>query len=89
MSLDQLHELPDWLQEIILNGPALAPPPGVTSNLEHPPNMNVLGIAVVTLCLAVSTIVFSLEAYAKLYCMKKVHIEDCKHGEPLGIQLSY
>ncbi|KAI0521857.1 hypothetical protein F5B22DRAFT_661252 [Xylaria bambusicola] len=76
MSLDQLHELPEWLQEIILNGPALAPPPGVKSNLDHPPNLNTLGIAVTTICLSISTIVFALAAYAKLYCMKKVHVED-------------
>ncbi|KAJ3575422.1 hypothetical protein NPX13_g4037 [Xylaria arbuscula] len=76
MSLSQFHQLPEWLQEIILNGPALAPPPGVTSNLEHPPNSNVLGIVVTTLCLAISTVVFVLAAYAKLFCIKKVHIED-------------
>ncbi|KAI1364850.1 hypothetical protein F5Y08DRAFT_305567 [Xylaria arbuscula] len=76
MSLSQFHQLPEWLQEIILNGPALAPPPGVTSNLEHPPNRNVLGIVVTTLCLAISTVVFVLAAYAKLFCIKKVHIED-------------
>ncbi|KAK5634677.1 hypothetical protein RRF57_010390 [Xylaria bambusicola] len=73
---DKLHDLPEWLQEIILNGPALAPPPGVKSNLDNPPNLNTLGIAVTTLCLAISTIVFALAAYAKLYCMRKVHIED-------------
>ncbi|KAI1345649.1 hypothetical protein F5Y01DRAFT_320551 [Xylaria sp. FL0043] len=76
MSLDQFHSLPEWLQQIILNGPALAPPPGVKPNLDHPPNLNPLGIAITTLCLAVSTIVFALAAYAKVFCVKKVHFED-------------
>ncbi|RYP01506.1 hypothetical protein DL764_006201 [Monosporascus ibericus] len=40
MSLDQLHLLPPAQQEAILNGPAHAPPPGVTPNFEDPPNNN-------------------------------------------------
>ncbi|RYC60267.1 hypothetical protein CHU98_g5943 [Xylaria longipes] len=40
MSLDQLHSLPPEEQMVILNGPALGPPPGVMSSLDHPPNDN-------------------------------------------------
>ncbi|KAI0386349.1 hypothetical protein F5Y04DRAFT_275956 [Hypomontagnella monticulosa] len=76
VSLDQLYLLPEAAQQAILNGPALTPPPGVTPNLDNPPNGNTLGVAVASLCLSVSTIVFTLAAYAKFCCVKKVHLED-------------
>ncbi|KAI8631911.1 hypothetical protein F5Y19DRAFT_422503 [Xylariaceae sp. FL1651] len=63
-------------QQAILNGPALAPPPGVRPNFDHPPNQNNLALAVTTICLSVSTTAFVLAAYAKLCCVKKVHFED-------------
>ncbi|RYO83188.1 hypothetical protein DL762_006233 [Monosporascus cannonballus] len=48
MSLDQLHLLPPAQQEAILNGPALAPPPGVMSNFDDPPNNNTLALVVIS-----------------------------------------
>ncbi|KAI1172208.1 hypothetical protein F4777DRAFT_522440 [Nemania sp. FL0916] len=76
MSLDQLHTLPDALQQAILNGPALKAPPGIESNLDNPPNANSLGIAVTTICLFTSTVAFALAASARLWHMKKIHLED-------------
>ncbi|KAI1131672.1 hypothetical protein F5Y10DRAFT_275404 [Nemania abortiva] len=64
MSLDQLHNLPEAAQQAILNGPALAPPPGIIPNLDHPPNQNALGLAVTT-----------ISTYAKLHGGKKPHYE--------------
>lgn len=80
MSLDQLYLLPEAAQEAILNGPALVPPAGVIPNLDNPPNRNALGLAITTVCLSVSTVAFVLAAYAKLRCLKKVHLEDCKYN---------
>ncbi|KAJ3566290.1 hypothetical protein NPX13_g7188 [Xylaria arbuscula] len=76
MALDQLHNLPDYIQEVILNGPALAPPDGVIPNLVDRPNQNALGLAVVTICLSISTFAILLAAYAKLYGKKPFHYED-------------
>ncbi|KAH9908494.1 hypothetical protein F4778DRAFT_717402 [Xylariomycetidae sp. FL2044] len=75
-SLDQLHLLPPAAQAAILNGPALAPPPGVLPNLTNPPNQNDIGLAVSIICLAVATTAITLAAYAKIRCMKKVELED-------------
>lgn len=78
MSLDQLHLLPLAQQEAILNGPAHAPPPGVIPNLDSPPNNNALAVFAASICLVVSTVAFLIGAYAKIFCTKKIHIEDCK-----------
>jgi hypothetical protein len=84
MSLDQLHLLPEMAQQAILDGPALAPPPGVRPSLDRPPNLNALGLAATTICLSVSTIALLLAAYAKLRYVKKVHVEDCRHIASCG-----
>ncbi|KAI0424306.1 hypothetical protein F5Y09DRAFT_353572 [Xylaria sp. FL1042] len=76
MSLDQLHDLPEIIQQIILNGPALAPPPGTIPNLDHPPNQNALGLAVTTLCFSISTLAILVATYAKLKRVKKPYYED-------------
>lgn len=78
MSLDNFHLLPAAQQEAILNGPALAPPPGVIPNLDNPPNSNTLALAVGISCICVSTIAVVLGTYSKLRLMKNLHIEDCK-----------
>ncbi|KAI1123811.1 hypothetical protein F5Y10DRAFT_251096 [Nemania abortiva] len=76
MSLDQLHLLPEAAQQAILDGPGLIPPEGVIPNFDNPPNQNSLGLAVISVCLSISTLAFATAAYAKLYCMKKIHVED-------------
>lgn len=58
--------------------PALTPPDGVTSNLVDPPNQNALVITVVFLCLAISTFLVLIRAYAKLFILKTIRLEDCK-----------
>ncbi|KAI1733602.1 hypothetical protein F4680DRAFT_472083 [Xylaria scruposa] len=77
MSLDQLHDLPETIQQTILDGPALAPPPGTIPNLDDPPNQNALGLAVTTICLSISTVTVLLATYAKLHGGRKPRYEDC------------
>ncbi|KAI1779525.1 hypothetical protein F4818DRAFT_399593 [Hypoxylon cercidicola] len=91
MSLDNFYLLPLATQETVLNGPALAPPPGVVPNLDDPPNNNMLALAVGTSCLCVSTIAFALGAYSKLRLMKNIHIEDflAFSGYALSIGFAY
>lgn len=59
-----------------LNGPALAPPPGVTPDFESPPNNNPLAIGVIAACTAVSTICLLLRAYARVWLQRRVQIEE-------------
>lgn len=76
MSLDQLYSLPLEAQIEILNGPALPPPPGIISNLEHPANRNSMTQAMLTFCLVITTLAMILRAYTKLLIFRKVLIED-------------
>ncbi|KAI1110018.1 hypothetical protein F5Y14DRAFT_466145 [Nemania sp. NC0429] len=76
MSLDQIHLLPPAQQEIILNGPALAPPAGVVSNLDSPPNGNALCVAIVTILLLIATLAYALAIYVKLVHIKRLYLED-------------
>ncbi|CAI7633259.1 unnamed protein product [Penicillium glandicola] len=69
-----------------LDGPALAPPAGVTSNFDNPPNNNPLSIGVLSACAAVSTICIFIRAYARVWLLKKVQIEEgcCRMFAPRG-----
>ncbi|KAJ5704232.1 hypothetical protein N7493_011370 [Penicillium malachiteum] len=58
-----------------LSGPALAPPAGVTSNFDNPPNNNPLAIGVFAKCASVATICILLKAYASLWIAREVQIE--------------
>lgn len=59
-----------------LNGPALAPPPGVVPNLTNPPNNNPLAIGVLTACAAVATLCLLLRAYARVWLARKLQVEE-------------
>lgn len=87
MSLDQLHTLPIAEQEAILDGPALRPPPGVVSHLDDPPNNNGLAIGVTTACLALGTCFALVRAYSRLFCVKRLFVEDCMVMNPLILMI--
>ncbi|ELQ41208.1 hypothetical protein OOU_Y34scaffold00290g5 [Pyricularia oryzae Y34] len=55
--------LPKDQQELILSGPALAPPNGTVSNFENPPNQNALAIGVMSTCVAVASLCLFIRAY--------------------------
>ena len=61
-----------------LDGPALAPPPGVTPNFVNPPSFFTFSVVVVTLCLLFSTLAICMRMYTKLYIIRRVVLEDCK-----------
>lgn len=77
-ALDPLYLLPPAEQDFIINGPALAPPgPDIVPNFDNPPNMNVLAQTVTTIALVIVTVVVLLRAYAKIFLVKRVQIQDC------------
>ncbi|KAI1746558.1 hypothetical protein F4782DRAFT_545011 [Xylaria castorea] len=79
-SLDSLYLLPPEVQNAILNGPALAPPrTDIIPNFEHPPNANLFAQAITTIALVLVTIVFVLRAYAKIFIVGKLQLQDCKN----------
>lgn len=76
-TIKDFPNLPPAVQELIYNGPALAPPAGVTPNFKNPPNRNGEALAVVTLCLVCSTVVALGRAYSRIFISKKVELQDC------------
>ncbi|KAL7624923.1 hypothetical protein AAE478_004137 [Parahypoxylon ruwenzoriense] len=76
MSLDQISALPPAQQSAILNGPALTPPEGVVPDFENPPNQNALSHFSVAFCLIASTFAVLIRAYSRIFCIKKLEIED-------------
>lgn len=81
---DPIPYLPKDQQEALLNGAALAPPAGITSNFDNPPNNNGLAHGVIAACVAVATICILIRAYARLVLFKGVKLEDCKFPDPAG-----
>ncbi len=71
-------------RQALFNGPALAPPPGVISNLENPPNNNAAGNITLALCIFLSTIAVCNRTYAN-YVLSKPRLPDCKPYPPLPI----
>ncbi|KAI0424248.1 aldehyde dehydrogenase domain-containing protein [Xylaria sp. FL1042] len=64
------------IPEIILNGPALQPPPGVVPDFEHPWNLNSVGLLTNALCLTSTLLACSIRVYSKLFCSKKIQLEE-------------
>ncbi|KAI0427501.1 hypothetical protein F5Y09DRAFT_316026 [Xylaria sp. FL1042] len=65
-----MSEIPD------LNGPAASPPPGVTQNLDNPPNENDVVIGVTSLFLLLVGVFVLIHVYARVFFLKKVRFED-------------
>ncbi|KAJ8129492.1 hypothetical protein O1611_g4138 [Lasiodiplodia mahajangana] len=76
-SLDFLYLLPPDAQNDVLNGPALAPPTAdIVPNFEHPPNINPFARVITAIALVLVTIAVGLRAYAKVFIVKKVRLQD-------------
>ncbi|KAH9988237.1 hypothetical protein F4779DRAFT_277749 [Xylariaceae sp. FL0662B] len=55
---------------------ALHPPDGAVSNFDNPSTKNHIALAVIPICLVAATIAFSLRAYTRLFCAKKIGLSD-------------
>jgi uncharacterized membrane protein len=66
--------LPEWLPQIS-DGPAQKSPDGIYQ-FDNPPNNNACGLAAASVCFAVTTMVVMLRAYSRLYCSRRLGIED-------------
>lgn len=63
-----------------LDGPALAPPPGVVSNFDNPSNQNGLAMGVLIACASIATVCLLLRIYGRFYLLRKVSAEDGTHS---------
>ena len=64
--------------QVLLNGPAMPPPPGVTSDFDHPLSDYTVHIVMLTLFITFSTISVLMRMYTKLFLVRSVVLEDCK-----------
>ncbi|OAQ60144.1 hypothetical protein VFPPC_10580 [Pochonia chlamydosporia 170] len=74
--LKKFPDLPPRVQQQILNGPAMAPPPGVAPNLNNPSNHNTTGIVFGAICVAVASIAFMLRLHCQIRVLRKWRVCD-------------
>ncbi|MCJ1347166.1 hypothetical protein MMC31_005387, partial [Peltigera leucophlebia] len=60
----------------LLNGPGMAPPPGIKPNFVNPPNLEKEFYIDLILCLTISVLVVGMRMWTKARVMRKVVIED-------------
>lgn len=65
-----------------LEMPAMEAPKGVKANFDNPPNENGLALAIITTTLVIGTLCVLLRAYARVYLLRKVQIEESACIEP-------
>lgn len=68
---------PESVHEI-LDGPALQPPPGIHPNFVNPEDLHIAIVVTLVLCVSISTLVFWMRVYTKLYIIHRTGWEDCK-----------
>lgn len=66
----------------LLNGPGMAPPPGIKPNFVNPPNLEKEFYIDLILCLTISVLVVGMRMWTKARLVRKVVIEDCKSHLP-------
>lgn len=59
-----------------LNVPALKPPPGEVSDFENAWNNNRVAQTTNALCLFAVIVATLIRVYAKVFCLKKIQVED-------------
>ena len=64
--------------ESLLNGPAGPPPPGVTPNLDNPPNQQVPLNIVAILTIGFSTCAVIIRIHTKRFVLRTMGYEDCR-----------
>ncbi|TRX98986.1 hypothetical protein FHL15_000328 [Xylaria flabelliformis] len=70
------HTLTPEQIEQLRNSPAAAPPVGIIPNYDNPPNNNRLALAVIILGISVTTIAGLIRFYAKVFCTRRIRLED-------------
>ena len=58
--------------------PSLAPPAGVTPDFVTPESLSDINVVAIILCLALSTLLCSVQIYTKYWVMNGLKWEDCE-----------
>lgn len=70
----------------LLEGPAAAPPLGVTPNFVNPTNTTIKNQVIFTLCLAISVLAVGMRMWTKTRLVCKLVLEDCNPSHALLLQ---
>ncbi|KAI0480928.1 hypothetical protein GGR56DRAFT_296886 [Xylariaceae sp. FL0804] len=73
--------------EAYFHGPSSKPPPGVVSNLNHPPNYNGAAVALAVVCMVLATTAGLVRVYTRVAINKNVHLDDGKSSQKRHRQL--
>ncbi|KAK2595900.1 hypothetical protein N8I77_013689 [Diaporthe amygdali] len=60
----------------VLDMPAMEPPPGVIPNFDNPSNQNTMALAIMSLCLTVTTVTVSLRFYSRWAVLGMLQLQD-------------
>ncbi|KAI1827654.1 hypothetical protein F4861DRAFT_492070 [Xylaria intraflava] len=74
--MDPFSALTPEQLEALLNGPALAPPPGVIPRLVNPPSHRTATFATAIASLVVATLVIMMRLYTRVSVVRKISIAD-------------
>lgn len=75
--ISSMDEATEQLQ-MLLNGPAGKPPPGIRPNFVDPPSLNAISTAMNIFEMILVTLVVFMRMYTKLYITRSTCYEDCK-----------
>lgn len=75
---DDLDNMNPSQVDALLDGPALAPPPGIEPNLVNPPDKIVASYLVTCFSLAISTLAVLVRMYTRAFVVKQVNFPDCE-----------
>lgn len=75
------------IMDAILNGPAMVPPPGETSDFSNLPNQNPLAIGVLVTMIVISTLCVLVRLYARVYLLRKVAAEESEYSSLLSVPI--
>lgn len=76
-----LDSLNNGQQATLLNSPAMNPPDGIEPNFENPFNRNRPSLALMIVGMTLTSFCIAIRAYTRIFCLKKVRLEDCVYYE--------
>lgn len=84
-----MNEVDDTKPKIMASSgfvPAIKPPQGQLPNLVDPISLKNWNTVCVSVCLSISTIVFALRTYVRIYIKRQWILEDCECSSKLIVQ---
>lgn len=63
--------------EYLLDGPALLPPDGLSSNLDNPKSLGLPAMIVASIAIPLATIILAIRLYTKARILRRTDWEDC------------